>query len=70
MLRNPVSSSNLRSVGYDEQNYVLEIEFNSSSIYQYFQVPFQIYADLINAPSHGSYFAAHIKNSYSYRRIA
>lgn len=70
MLRKPVLSSNLRSVGYDEQNATLEIEFKSTSVYQYFHVPFQIYAALISAPSHGSYFAAHIKNSYQYRRIA
>ena len=70
MLRKPVSSSNLRSVGYDEQNATLEIEFNSSGIYQYFHVPFQAYAALISAPSHGRDFAAHIKHSYPYRRIA
>jgi hypothetical protein len=39
MLRTPVSSSALRSVGYDPQTQTLEIEFNSAEVYQYFNVP-------------------------------
>lgn len=69
MERIHVSSSNLRSVGYDYEESILEIEFHSGSVYQYFNVPQQRYESLINASSKGSYFAAHIRNIYRYRRI-
>lgn len=70
MNRTPVSSSNLVSVGYDPQQQILEIEFHSRSVYQYFNVPLHIYQGLMNASSHGTYFDRHIKKGgYRYRRI-
>jgi hypothetical protein len=69
MLRTPVSSSNLRSVGYDPRTQTLEIEFNSGDIYQYFNVPAIIYQGLMSAGSHGKYFNQNIKKTYHYLRI-
>lgn len=67
MTRQNVSSSNLRSVGYD--NLTLEIEFNSGSIYQYSGVPANIHTALMAASSHGTYFNANIKNIYRFRQV-
>jgi hypothetical protein len=69
MIRKPVISSNLSSVGYDSETNTLEIEFNNFTIYQFFGVPESIYKGLINAISHGKYFHAQIKNIYQYRKI-
>ena len=69
MNRDFVSSSNLRSVGYNISDSILEIEFLSGSVYQYFNVPQQKYESLMTAGSKGSYFAAHIKRIYRYRQI-
>lgn len=69
MNRIPVNSSNLASVGFDSNSNTLEIEFNSGSIYQYFNVPESEYRNLMNATSHGKYFSANIKNDYRYRQI-
>jgi hypothetical protein len=69
MTRTPVQSSNLSSVGYDSENQILEIEFKKSGIYQYFKVPVNIYNGLMNASSHGEYFNAYIKNSFSYNKV-
>ncbi len=69
MKRETVSSSNLRSIGYDMSIQTLEIEFNSGGIYQYPQVPENIYNELMNAPSHGKYFNYFIKNKYPTRRV-
>ncbi len=69
MDRNFVSSSNLRSVGYDVSELTLEIEFYSGSVYQYFNVPQERYESLMRAGSKGSYFAAYIKDVYRYRQI-
>jgi hypothetical protein len=69
MLRTPVESSNLRSVGYDPATQTLEIEFHSGGVYQYVGVPPSVYQDLLAAPSLGSYFQAAIRNQYAYTRI-
>lgn len=69
MERKPVSSSNLASVGYDEERDLLEIEFDGGRVYQYFNVPRKEYNALMNAPSHGSYFHANIKDNYRYEQI-
>ncbi len=68
MIRQPVDSSNLRSVGYDEATQTLEIEFHNGGIYQYYAVP-SVYQALMSAPSHGKYFHAHIKGVYQYKRV-
>ena len=70
MNRMPVSSSDLRSVGYDSSSSILEIEFNSGGIYQYFNVPITVYYGLMAASSHGTYFHKFIKDIYRFSRIA
>jgi KTSC domain len=68
--RTPVSSSNLRAVGYDPATRVLEVEFLDGGAYQYSGVPASVYAGLMSASSHGSYFDQHVKKAgYPYRRI-
>jgi len=69
MRRIPVSSSNLASVGYDPEQWVLEVEFLGGSVYLYFNVPEQVYQSLMSASSHGSYFAEYIRQSYQYKQI-
>ena len=61
----PVSSSNLRSVGYEESSQTLFIQFHNG-LYSYAGVPQNIYEGLMNAPSKGKYLHAYIKNSFPY----
>lgn len=69
MKREPVSSSNIVSVGYDAASETLEVEFMSGSVYQYYNVPQSIYDAFIAAPSAGQFFAYQIKNSFPYSRV-
>jgi hypothetical protein len=69
MERIAVNSSNLRSVGYDPVEEMLEVEFHSGGVYQYFEVPLEIYQALIREPSKGKYFAEFINEKYRFRRI-
>ncbi len=70
MNRQPVSSSNISSVGYDERTQTLEVEFHSRAVYQYYGVPTAIFHGLLTAPSVGSYFAVNVKKvGYSLRQI-
>ncbi|KPL91323.1 KTSC domain-containing protein [Herpetosiphon geysericola] len=70
MKRTPVDSSNLASVGYDATNQTLEIEFQNRSIYQYFEVPEDMYNELMQADSHGSYFNGYIRGAFMYRKVS
>jgi hypothetical protein len=65
----PVSSSNIASVGYDVATQTLQVEFLSGSLYQYFDVPQNIFDEFINAASKGKYFAAQIKGIYRYAKV-
>ena len=70
MVRRPVTSSNLRSVGYEQATQTLEVEFHNGSIYQYHGVPQRIYDGLMAAPSHGSYLDANVKKGgYRFTRV-
>ncbi|MES0881795.1 KTSC domain-containing protein [Roseibium sp. SCP14] len=69
MYRQPVSSSNIASIGYDEATQTLEIEFLDNSVYQYFNVPANIYEAIMAAPSHGVFLNANIKGQFAYERI-
>ena len=55
MERTPVESSNVASVGYDEETKTLEVAFKSGSIYQYPGVEPQTHADLMAAESVGKF---------------
>jgi len=66
---NTVSSSNIDSIGYDEQNQEVYVRFLNGSLYIYRGVPPHEYASLIQAPSHGSYLNRNFKNVYPYERI-
>lgn len=65
MKRIPVNSSNLVSIGYDEKQQLLEIEFKRGGIYHYTPVSPQLFAQLQAAPSHGEFFHANIRNDKS-----
>jgi hypothetical protein len=67
--RIPIASSNIASVGYDEDIQTLEIEFLNGSVYQYFDVPANIYQGMMTSESHGQYFAQQIKGHYRYIKV-
>jgi len=62
MRRVPVESSSLHSVGYD--NEVLEVRFHSGGVYRYFEVPAQLFHQLLAAESKGRFFNHHIRDNY------
>ena len=66
MEKQNLESSVVRAAGY---TYVLEIEFQSGRIYQYFDVPETIYTAFLESDSKGRYFNAHIRGKFPYREI-
>jgi len=69
MERYSVASSNVASVGYDDRSETLEVEFLSGAIYQYFNIPQNMYDQLMQAGSIGRFLNTYIKNAYAYSRV-
>ena len=70
MERQYVSSSNIASIGYDSDNMILEVEFLRGGVYQYYDVPQNIYDGLMAADSKGTYLAAYVKKGgYRYAQV-
>ena len=66
MQRQLVKSDDLKSVGYDLNHQILEVEFKNNSVYQYSRVPYAEYQNLMSTSSKGTYFSQHIKNNLDY----
>ena len=70
MKRTKVSSPNFVSIGYDEENEILEIELLNGGIYQYYAVPLSVYKGLMNILSRGTFFDMFLKKArYKYKKI-
>ncbi len=65
----PVESSNVESVGYDENEQTLYVRFLTGAMYIYKGVSNYEFDGLLSAPSVGSYLHRNIKNNYPYERI-
>ncbi len=70
MERQPVKSSNIRSVGYDPATRTLEIEFSAGGVYHYVNLAPVVHAALMKAPSKGTYLEARVKNRYRRKKVS
>jgi hypothetical protein len=66
MERKEVESSVIGALGHAR---VLEIQFESGRIYQYIDVPEDIYNAMLASDSKGKYFNQHIRGKFSYQEI-
>ena len=69
MNREPVASSNLTSIGYDESSQTLEVEFMNGTIYQYYNIGAGLFESLMRAPSKGQFFNQNIKSAFAFSRV-
>jgi hypothetical protein len=65
----PVDSSSLAAVGFDDAARELWVEFASGATYVYADVPQRVYEELLAAGSKGSYFNRAIRNAYAFRKM-
>ena len=61
-----VESTTLATVAYDKARGLLQLEFRSRAIYQYFGVAAAVHEALLGAPSKGSYFNRFIRGRFPY----
>ena len=69
MERVHVDSDAISSLGYDPAGHVLEVEFTSGRVYQYFDVPRQEVERLLRAPSRGAYFSGRVRDRYRFEQV-
>ena len=71
MKRIPIESSIIKSVGYDYETFIFEVEFVKGSIYRYENVPVHsILQMLFKEKSSGSYFMKNIAKNYEYTKVS
>lgn len=59
----PIKSSSIRSIGYDEDARVLQVEFLNCDVFQYRKVPQRLYARLMDHDQPERFLDAWIKKS-------
>lgn len=69
MRRLAVDSKLIRSVGYDLAASILEVELIGGAVYEYFDVPYSVYSELMEADSKGAYYNELIKDLYAYQKV-
>lgn len=65
-----VESTTLATVAYHDDRKLLQLEFRSRAIYQYFGVPAAVHEALLQAPSKGRYFNRAIRRRFPYRVVS
>lgn len=63
----PVQSSNIQSLGHDGRG--LFVRFNGGGLYQYPDVPVDVYQSAFEAPSVGSWFSGAIRGRYEHKKL-
>ena len=62
--RKRVDSEIFRSIGYDQDSRVMEVEFADGVIFRYFQVPEVVHKRLMRSRRKGSFFRNNIHYQY------
>lgn len=69
MHRLSVSSSALRSLGYDPTTRTLEAEFKNGRVYRYAGVPLELFLSFVLSRSKGRFFNVALRSFYPCREI-
>lgn len=65
----PVASPMASAIGYDSENEVLQIEFNSGAVYQFSDIDEDTWEDLYISDAVGKYFNQNIRGRYQSQRV-
>jgi len=69
-----VVSSNIKAVGFEPKNLelktgTLQVQFVGGGMYQYLEVPKELYESLMKAESKGKFMNANISRKFKYQRV-
>jgi hypothetical protein len=69
MVIEQVVSSNMKEVGYDQENKILSVRFQNGNLYHYKNVDGRTFDEFRLAESKGKYFFANIKGKFEFVKI-
>lgn len=64
MKRKHLKSSVIKSMKYNEETQVLEVELQGGEVYTYNHVPLEEYLKFLEQPSLGTYYNKEFKNKF------
>jgi len=67
--RVPLESTTLAWASYLPDQNLLQLGFHTGAIYDYFDVPSEIYRALLASESKGRYFNQHIRNVFQTQQV-
>lgn len=63
-----VSSSNIEEVGYVPSTNTLQVKFKNGSLYNYYQVPVEVFEEFIKSESVGKYFQTNVRLVFQFSK--
>jgi len=64
-----ISSSNLKHASYNTSTKVLTTIFSNEAIYEYYDVPWEIFTKFRMTESQGKFFNKSISRNYKYKKL-
>ena len=64
-----IKSTNLKSAIYETGTKTLTVTFNNGSIYEYYELPWEIFTKFRMSESQGKFFNTSISRTYKYKKI-
>lgn len=64
-----VQSNNIDKIGYDASQHTLRVHFSNGAIYDYLQVPEEIFRLFCNSPSKGKFLKDQLKFRYEFKKL-
>ena len=66
---NEIQSSNIKKTEYDTETKNLLVTFNNGTIYEYQEVPHQLYTQFRMSESQGKFFSGKIAKTFKYKKF-
>jgi hypothetical protein len=66
---NEIQSSNIKKTEYDTETKNLLVTFNNGAIYEYQEVPHQLYTQFRMSESQGKFFSGKIAKTFKYKKF-
>jgi hypothetical protein len=64
-----IASSNIKSASYNTDSKVLTIIFKTEAVYEYYDVPWEIFTRFRMSESQGKYFSTNINGKYKHKKV-
>ena len=65
---NEIQSSNIKKTEYDTETKKLLVTFNNGALYEYNEVPHQLYTQFRMSESQGKFFSTKIAKAFKYKK--